>query len=146
MSSSNWLRDFQCLDFPDIRYLIYVFGIDFHGTFRPFYVGETSKGVGARIGDYISKQKTASTDLQVGTAVERFKECNHKVKVYYKESDKDKKARKAEENKWKKKAREKAPLLLNDLRFRKVTPEEREKKIRDWVDVFLSELKTEKVS
>jgi len=143
MSSDDWLYGLQCLDFPDTRYVVYIIGIDFGGRFVPFYVGETSRDVGGRIGDYISGQFTAKADFKVAKAIYYFRP-GHKIKVYFKESDKDKKARLAEEREWERKAAKKCPRLLNDYRSRRDNQEEEARRIGAWVKDFLSDLEAGK--
>lgn len=138
------MSGFQSLDFPQTRYVVYIIGIEFRGTFVPFYVGQTSRDVAGRIGDYISGQFTASTDFKVGKAIYYFRCEGCEIKVYFKKSEEDEKARRAEEGMWKDKAVKKCPRLLNDHTVSSDDPTEEAKRIHAWVKEFLSDLETGK--
>ena len=62
--------------FPRHRDIVYVICLRRKEAkdFIPFYVGESSRSVG-RFGDYIASKFTASTDFQVGQAIQYLHEC-----------------------------------------------------------------------
>lgn len=88
--------DFVEIEFPQHKEIVYVlfFANDGNDYEAPFYVGESSRGIG-RFGDYISANFSASTDFKVGEAIRYLRERGFKVRIKYKEYE----DRKAEERK-----------------------------------------------
>lgn len=98
--------------FPQYGDIIYVICFRREGAkdFIPFYVGESSRSVG-RFGDYIASKFTASTDFQVGQAIQYLHECGCEVVARYKASH----DRKAEERALIQSIKTMGHKLLNDL-------------------------------
>ena len=153
MALNDWMLDLQCLDFPVVRHVIYVIGITCDRKFIPFYVGETSRNVAGRIGDYLSAQFNAPTDFKVGMAIRYFRSKDCQIKVCFVEASKERKERRVKESEWKIKAAKMCPRLLNDypshkyeadlqpdVRQRKIA--EQKRRIRAWAKRFLSDTGT----
>ena len=84
-----FLSGFKNMEFPsntNIVYIIYLRQKDKDIPFcYPFYVGQSSRHVG-RLGDYISRQFTASADFKVGEAIHYVQRQGLYVGVWYKET------------------------------------------------------------
>lgn len=103
---------FEELEFPKDNNVLYVLCIrDTTSELCPFYVGESSKHVYGRIGDYVSAKFSASTDFKVGEAVRYLQSKGHRVVVKYRTSD----DRKGDESQLIQELRT-SQQLLNDLK------------------------------
>ncbi len=104
--------DYASLPFPKDGCVVYVFCFKSEGStaYTPFYVGESSRGVG-RIGDYISAKFSASTDFKVGRTSQHLLELGCDVTVFYKAAS----DRKTEEKRLAKQLRISGVALLNDI-------------------------------
>ena len=98
--------------FPRHGDIVYVICFRREGAkdFIPFYVGESSRSVG-RFGDYIASKFTASTDFQVGQAIQYLHESGCEVVARYKKASHD---RKADERALIRSIKAKGHKLLND--------------------------------
>lgn len=143
--------------FPERREnnVIYAVGIEFNERFVPFYVGQTRRSIGGRIGDYASAQIKAKTDFKVGEAVKilRGLKPGLKVKVKFKNASKEPKERRREEA-WLKgkveeefKSKQFSSDLLNavKLKYNQSKPTDADRNlaiecIEKWARTFLQDL------
>jgi len=104
--------DFTDMVFLEDKQIVYIlyFEPEDSDDKIPFYVGESSRGIG-RFGDYVSAQFTASTDFKVGEAIRYLRSLGLVVGIKYKESH----CRKIEEKEFIAALR-KETQLLNDLK------------------------------
>lgn len=133
------LSDFMEIDFPRHKEIVYVlYFTDPDRSFDiPFYVGETSRGVG-RFGDYLSAKFSAPTDFKVGEAVRYLTDRGFTVKIRYKESPERKMEERAAIDELQKVTR-----LLNELQgFNYTTADEEVERVR--LHEFLGVLVKEK--
>ena len=75
------------------RSIVYILYAEKDGCCKPFYVGESGRGL-ARLADYVSMQFSAATDFKVGQTIKYLEEDDWNVSVEIIEC-KDKEQRKA---------------------------------------------------
>lgn len=141
---------------PSLNYVIYAVGLKLGEHFVPFYVGQTHRSVGGRIGDYASAQATAKTDFKVGVAVKtiRSRQQDVKVEVKFKKASEEPKKRRQDEESLRRKVEEEfkskhfSSGLLNTVRLKykakKPMGEDfnrAKKDIEEWVTKFLQDMK-----
>lgn len=72
------------INFSEIkRSIVYIFYAEKDTRRTPFYVGQTSRGIG-RFGDYISANFSASTDFKVGQFARLLEELDYTIWIEYK--------------------------------------------------------------
>jgi len=132
------LPDFTDIEFPQHKEIVYVlyFTESSGGQEVPFYVGESSRGVG-RFGDYISAQFSAPTDFKVGEAIRYLRSRGFNVRIKYKESD----DRKNEEKKIIRDLKKNSQLLneLAGFKYKSSDEIEERKKIHIFIDILVRE-------
>jgi hypothetical protein len=137
--------------------VIYAVGVEFNQRFVPFYIGETSRSIGGRIGDYVFAQIKAKPDFKVGVAVEtiRSRREDVKVKVKFESANAHSQKRKHEEENLihkmdeEFKRKEFSSGLLNHLtlNYDEANPRPEEvnqarKDIEEWVTKFVRDLES----
>lgn len=105
--------EFTEIPWPEHANVVYVIFFKPQGSndFTPFYVGQSSKTVGGRVGDYVSAKFSAPTDFKVGKAVMMFRERDCEVIIRYMPTN----DRKGEEVKFVRLQKEDGHELLNHL-------------------------------
>lgn len=128
------LEDFKDIEFPlesdfSVVYIIY-FRRDSKDIY--FYVGETSRYIGGRLGDYVRANFNAATDFKVGEAIRYLRGLGLYVGVRYFATLNRKEVEASLENELKSKGYK----LLNDLkgyRYEESTEKHERKRIHDFM-------------
>jgi len=129
--------DFAEMEFPRHKEIVYIlYFSDESGPKVPFYVGESSRGIG-RFGDYISAKFSAPTDFKVGEAVRYLRGQGFKVLIKYKEYE----DRKGEERKIISILRGKSRLLneLTGFNYKASNEEAERERLHSFLNIVVQE-------
>ncbi|GEM_PF-860268 len=130
--------EFTDIEFPQHKEIVYILYFMENDSVQevPFYVGESSRGVG-RFGDYISAKFSAPTDFKVGEAIRYMRNRGFNVRIKYKESD----DRKSEERKIINDLQRNSRLLneLEGFNYTVSNESDERTKIHNFIDILLLE-------